>query len=98
MTTTQAFHARFGTQLRALLGDGFEVRSDRSLTVAVFGSSALSLWTPAPADQRKPVRESEARDWVQTAAGKLRSEIPKYTEVAKHSALELLDELDRRGL
>ena len=97
-TTTQTFHDRFAAELSALLGDGFEVSADRSLTFARFGSAALALYTPDPTDRRKPVREDESREWVQRAAVKLRSEIPKYTAEAKESATLLLDELNRRGL
>lgn len=97
MTTSQAFHDRFAAQLHELLGDGIEVCADSSLTVVSFGSATLAMWTPAPADKRKPVREGEARDWVHDAARKLRSELPKYNDTAKHSARQLLDELARRG-
>lgn len=97
-TTTHAFHDRFAAELRELLGEGFEVGADRSLTFARFGSAALILYTPDPVDRRKPVRDDESREWVLRAAAKLRSEIPKYTDEAKESATLLLDELARRGL
>ncbi len=98
MATTQAFHDRFAAQLTALLGDGFEVRADRSLTVASFGKAALLGWTPEPSDKRKPVGEDDAREWVASAVSRLRSEIPKYTDEAKAHARVLLDELATRGI
>jgi hypothetical protein len=82
---------RFAVAMAPLLPDDVEVIEASGLIVIQRGTANIAMWPPSTPDKRAAVSFEQARTLIRDAAARLAGEIPKYREVFRPPARELVE-------